>query len=353
MGRVRFGYSATAVAERLGYRGPSGVSHAVRREAPERLRAIAATLEGKLIGCLFTIQALTPIALPLESYGIVVGDIDGNGVLDILVSIATACGSPVGSGYGYQQHVFWGTREGVTTYTGQIAGQGALLRDIDVGDVDADGDLDITGTGPSVVYLCINDQENGTFWRYWVHSFPGSYDFGYGSRFHDPSGLGRSDIYAGGETAELWLMANTGDPPHPEERLVTTLPEPIRGLRMAGLVGGGYGIYINTTAGLYWLLLEESALPQNGFKRGDTNGDESINIADAIFVLGFLFAQGRAPGCLDTADTNDSGKIDIGDAIFLLSHLFAHGGPLKDPFGACGIDPTIDELDCASFPPCE
>ncbi len=33
----------------LYHRGQSGVSHAVRREAPERLRAIAATPEGKLI----------------------------------------------------------------------------------------------------------------------------------------------------------------------------------------------------------------------------------------------------------------------------------------------------------------
>jgi hypothetical protein len=49
--RVRFGYRATAVAEHLGYGGPSSVSHAVRRigEAPERLRAIAARLDGKLI----------------------------------------------------------------------------------------------------------------------------------------------------------------------------------------------------------------------------------------------------------------------------------------------------------------
>ncbi len=61
LGRVRCGYSATAAAERLGCRGPSGVSHTVRREAPERLRAIPATLEGNLICCLFTIQALTPL----------------------------------------------------------------------------------------------------------------------------------------------------------------------------------------------------------------------------------------------------------------------------------------------------
>ncbi len=62
--RLRFGYNAAAVAERLRYRGPSSVGRAVRRiaEAPEGLRAIAAMLEGKLIWCLLTIQALTPIA---------------------------------------------------------------------------------------------------------------------------------------------------------------------------------------------------------------------------------------------------------------------------------------------------
>jgi chromosomal replication initiation ATPase DnaA len=50
LARCRFGYSATAIAERLGYRGPSSVSHSVRRieKAPDKLRKIADKLEAKL-----------------------------------------------------------------------------------------------------------------------------------------------------------------------------------------------------------------------------------------------------------------------------------------------------------------
>ncbi len=89
------------------------------------------------------------------------------------------------------------------------------------------------------------------------------------------------------------------------------------------------------------------------FRRGDTNGDGVLDIADAVFVLAFLFAKGDAPECLDAADANDSGAIDIADAITVLGHLFANAGPLDPPFGECGADPTLDRLDCESHSPCQ
>lgn len=50
LARRRFGYSATAVAQALGYRGPSSVSHAVRRiaENPKLLRNAVRPLEAQL-----------------------------------------------------------------------------------------------------------------------------------------------------------------------------------------------------------------------------------------------------------------------------------------------------------------
>ncbi len=89
------------------------------------------------------------------------------------------------------------------------------------------------------------------------------------------------------------------------------------------------------------------------FRRGDSNSDTVINIADAVFVLGYLFARGTAPTCLDSADTNDDGGIDISDAVRILTHLFAHSGPLPDPFAQCGPDPTRDQVGCERFAPCE
>ncbi|HAK97420.1 MAG TPA: hypothetical protein DCM87_21140, partial [Planctomycetes bacterium] len=88
------------------------------------------------------------------------------------------------------------------------------------------------------------------------------------------------------------------------------------------------------------------------FRRGDSDSDGAIDIADAIFNLGYLFARSAAPDCLDTADANDDGQVDIADAIALLSHLFAETGPLPAPFGSCGLDLTADDLDCGSYPPC-
>ncbi len=88
------------------------------------------------------------------------------------------------------------------------------------------------------------------------------------------------------------------------------------------------------------------------FKRGNANADARIDIADAIFVLTHLFAQGPAPNCRDAADANDDGTIDIADAVKILAHLFAQAGPLPEPFGVCGADPSSDTLDCGSFPSC-
>jgi hypothetical protein len=89
------------------------------------------------------------------------------------------------------------------------------------------------------------------------------------------------------------------------------------------------------------------------FVRGDTNTDSAIDIADAIFTLSYLFAEGPAPSCLDSADANDDGALDIADAIALLSHLFANAGDLPAPFGECGIDPTLDELGCLEYAGCQ
>ena len=89
-----------------------------------------------------------------------------------------------------------------------------------------------------------------------------------------------------------------------------------------------------------------------GFMRGDSNADGDLNIADAIRTLGFLFGGDAIPSCMKAADANDDGDVNIADAIKTLGHLFGGEGALPDPFGACGPDPTADELTCVSFPPC-
>ena len=88
------------------------------------------------------------------------------------------------------------------------------------------------------------------------------------------------------------------------------------------------------------------------FIRGECNGDDSISIADAIFLLGFLFNSGPAPTCQDACDINDDSGIDIGDGVYLLAYLFSGAAAPPAPFPDCGIDPTADALECDAFAAC-
>lgn len=87
--------------------------------------------------------------------------------------------------------------------------------------------------------------------------------------------------------------------------------------------------------------------------RGDCNGDDTFNIADVVFMLGFLFSGGGVapePGCADACDGNDDGQLNIADAINTLAGLFGVTVPLPAPYPGCGPDPTPDLLDCENSP---
>ena len=74
----------------------------------------------------------------------------------------------------------------------------------------------------------------------------------------------------------------------------------------------------------------------------------SVDLADGLFVLQYLFLAGDPPPCLDAADANDDGRINLLDSIWIFQFLIGNLGPtLPEPFTDSGVDPTEDSLDCA------
>jgi hypothetical protein len=59
---------------------------------------------------------------------------------------------------------------------------------------------------------------------------------------------------------------------------------------------------------------------------GDANGDGKINIADAVYIVTYVFKGGPAPNPLESGDANCDGKINVGDAVYLVNYIF-RGGP--------------------------
>lgn len=94
------------------------------------------------------------------------------------------------------------------------------------------------------------------------------------------------------------------------------------------------------------LVLPAQAAPNLvDFRRGDTNGSGTVDIADPISLLGCLFSGSACPTCEDAADSNDDAKLDLSDAVFSLTWLFLGGRSLPAPGpDECGNDPTPDRL---------
>jgi predicted MPP superfamily phosphohydrolase len=61
--------------------------------------------------------------------------------------------------------------------------------------------------------------------------------------------------------------------------------------------------------------------------RGDANGDGVINLADAVFLVNYLFIGGPPPNPMQAGDANCDGEVDLADAVYIINYLFIGGPP--------------------------
>ena len=59
--------------------------------------------------------------------------------------------------------------------------------------------------------------------------------------------------------------------------------------------------------------------------RGDANGDGKWTVADAVYLINYLFKFGTAPTPIQSGDANCDGKVTIADIVYLVSYLFKFG----------------------------
>ncbi|MGH2726195.1 MAG: hypothetical protein ACRDKS_04380, partial [Actinomycetota bacterium] len=82
---------------------------------------------------------------------------------------------------------------------------------------------------------------------------------------------------------------------------------------------------------------------RNKFKRGDANGDGTVDISDPTFIWNYVNLSGPVPPCLDGADGDDDSWVLAGDGDWIFDYLFNGGPPPPAPGpNTCGRDPTPD-----------
>jgi hypothetical protein len=63
------------------------------------------------------------------------------------------------------------------------------------------------------------------------------------------------------------------------------------------------------------------------FLPGDVTGDEKVNIADAVYLINYVFINGNPPSPLKAGDVNRDCVVDIEDVVYLINYLFLNGPP--------------------------
>jgi len=78
----------------------------------------------------------------------------------------------------------------------------------------------------------------------------------------------------------------------------------------------------------YWMMKYDCS---GTFLHGDADGSHDINIADAAYLVQYIFAGGVAPVPTGAAgDANCDGGIDVSDIVYLIAYIFS-GGPAPCP----------------------
>ncbi len=211
---------------------------------------------------------------------------------------------------------------------------------------------------------CIDEDEDG------VPDFPCTVGLPLVTQFHetenqsvllaiyaDPAGVWSPELYPGPVLREIGrLLVRVHETATAQEAGIEHAPvayDPGGGFLVDGVTGGHAHPRDPETpfsrareARPATVTILSGSLVEEDFVRGDANGDERVDLSDAVATLNYLFQGGEKPACLDAADSDDSGDLQITDAIFHLGVLFLGRGPFPAPHLECGRDPTRDALGC-------
>lgn len=75
----------------------------------------------------------------------------------------------------------------------------------------------------------------------------------------------------------------------------------------------------------WWMLARVAGWNPEPATCGDANGDNGIDVSDAVFLIAYIFSGGPAPNPFEYGDVNCDSAIDISDAVYLISYIFSGG----------------------------
>jgi len=76
-----------------------------------------------------------------------------------------------------------------------------------------------------------------------------------------------------------------------------------------------------------WTVNAQLTVVEMQYMCGDANDDGEINLADAVYIVNYVFKGGPPPDPVCVADANGDDDINVGDAVYIIAFIFSGGPP--------------------------
>lgn len=133
------------------------------------------------------------------------------------------------------------------------------------------------------------------------------------------------------EAYEATLAADCGAPPYTWRIIAGELPKDLTFDSLGGAIAG-----IPDEAGDFaFTICVGDTMVTSGdtvnfllrvtYTCGDADYSDAVNIADAVYLINYIFKSGPAPQPIQAGDADGSGDVNIGDAVYLIEYIFRSG----------------------------
>jgi hypothetical protein len=101
---------------------------------------------------------------------------------------------------------------------------------------------------------------------------------------------------------------------------------PAGAIRVEKWLKWGYGDSILAGGDQNWRRFLYDILHQEGYFRGDVNGDKKLSLGDIVYLINYTFKMGPQPyEFIDQGDVNNDDNVDLADIVYLINYIFKQG----------------------------